>query len=84
MYTDSAKQALGLPQDIEVASDWSEWAPGVWTLCDGKYTPITAVHHHPPGQHPPGAPIRADLYAAEAVTANGSRWRGYLPNRSKR
>lgn len=39
--------------------------------------PVLGVATYPPGQHPMGAPIRADLTAVRVRTAHGVRWYGF-------
>lgn len=43
-------------------------------LCNGRETSARKVIAHPPGPH--AGPIRADWWAVEVVTDNGSRWFG--------
>jgi len=38
---------------------------------------VASIRVHPPGAHPPGTPIKSDLYAVEAVLDDGNkRWFG--------
>lgn len=50
--------------------------PGDVVICDGRYTPVTAVDRYAPGD-PHGGPIHSEYHAVRLTTARGYRWAGW-------
>jgi hypothetical protein len=50
-----------------------------WTRAGGFFRdlPVVNVKIYPPGRHPEGTPLRADLYAVEIHTPKGVSWQGF-------